>query len=133
MEPTHQALSHPLADLAAYIDAIPSAITIENVEFSVHQTTIFNQEMHMAEIQAQFGVNDAKYNQLLQVVGQYFTEGTQQLSGFEHKIANGCRQLCETVHKMGGTQADFKEAMFALAVKCQGTAGTTNANQATIQ
>ena len=40
--PTHQAISQPLTDLAAFIEAIPAAITIENVEFSVHQTNTFN-------------------------------------------------------------------------------------------
>jgi hypothetical protein len=34
---------------------------------------------------------------------------------------------------MGGAQAEFKKAMFALATKCQGMAETTNANHAVIQ
>jgi hypothetical protein len=67
------------------------------VEFLVNQSTTFNQELHMAEIQAQFGATDAKYNQVLQVVCQYFTDGCLELSGFEHRIANGCSQMCDTV------------------------------------
>ena len=67
-EPTLQQIVNPQSDLAAYIEAIPSTIHVENVEFSIHHTTTFNHDTHLAEIQTQFGVADAKFNQLIQMV-----------------------------------------------------------------
>jgi hypothetical protein len=52
-EPTLQAISNPpLSDLTAFIEAIPSAINIENVEFSIHHTNTFNHDSNLADIQA---------------------------------------------------------------------------------
>lgn len=67
------------------------------------------------------------------MVGTQFTTGNQLMETFEHRIAEGCMHLCKQVHAMGGKQAELKSAMYAMATKCQGTAGTANANQAAIQ
>ena len=66
-EPTLQPIVNPHSDLPAYIEAIPSTIHVEILEFSVHHTTTFNHDTHLAKIQAQFGVADAKFNQLIQM------------------------------------------------------------------
>jgi hypothetical protein len=55
------------------------------------------------------------------------------IEAFEYRVAQGCKQICGELHAMQGPQAELKSAMFALAIKCQGLAGTTNANNAAIQ
>jgi hypothetical protein len=66
------------------------------------------------------------------MVGAQFTNGNQQMETFEHRVAEGCKQLCGTVHTMGRAQGDFKQAMFALATKCQGMAEANNANNGVV-
>ena len=66
------------------------------------------------------------------MVSEQFSTGNYLMEAFKQRVANRCRQLCGTVHTMGGAQAEFKKAMFALATKCQGMAESTNANYAVI-
>jgi hypothetical protein len=57
----------------------------------VHNTATFTDNHLLAEIQANAGANDAKFNQLLQMVSTQFTTGNQLIEAFEHRVANGCR------------------------------------------
>jgi hypothetical protein len=82
LEPTRQALTDPNFDLAAYIEAIPSTVVIENVQFSVQNTATFTDSHLLAEIQANAGATDAKFNQLLQLVSTQFTAGNNMIEAF---------------------------------------------------
>jgi hypothetical protein len=72
-ETTRQDLTDPNTDLAAYIDAIPKAIHVDNVEFTVHNTVAFTDQNLLAEIHANRDANDAKFNHLVQLVSNQFT------------------------------------------------------------
>jgi hypothetical protein len=42
------------------------------------------------------------------MVGEQFTTGNKLMENFEQRIAEGCRQMCGTLHTMGGAQTEFK-------------------------
>ena len=47
------------------IAAIPSAVNIEHIEFSIQNTATVNQGPDMEAIQAIFGAHDEKFNHLI--------------------------------------------------------------------
>jgi hypothetical protein len=72
-QPTRLDLTNPTTDLTAYIEAIPKAVYIENVEFTVNNTVAFTDQNLLAEIHANRDADDAKFNHLVQLVSNQFT------------------------------------------------------------
>ena len=67
------------------------------------------------------------------MVGAQFTTGNLKMESFEHRIVDGCKQLCGQVHSIGTFMNEVKSAMYELNSNQQHTASTTNSNHATIQ
>ena len=66
LELTHQASTYPITQFRSIIDAIPSVVNIERVDYSVLQQYNFTSDADLAALQAQVGKSNGRVTELAQ-------------------------------------------------------------------
>lgn len=65
LELTHQATTYPITEFRAIIDAIPSVVNIDRVDYTSLQQYNFTADVEIAALQAQMGQSDGRVNELV--------------------------------------------------------------------